>query len=399
MGPVVRVGDENGYIKCGALADPYIPGQFLRVPLMAWLSKQAHRYSSNPEYMLRSATSVASTVSILATMLSAQFLGGVQAAFLIGLLLVLMPGRIILSHHIWPDIWLGLWLSLACLILVSPELPSNLRALLLGTVAALAFITRFDALLLAPFVGFGMAPLSILHWILILAPVLIIFIGLSLRNARRYQIPWPDNTWMFNVMIADGEAKREQAGRFQVPHEVQIVLAEWKNLTQQGRLASSLASLRRLLARPVRAFWGVLLRLWASLGPDNFVLHMLLPPEGTAYPEISERLHHGLQSVLIFAFPMFASATVLAFLVAGPPAPLILWPTLALAVGSLIHNRTRYRQAWLPGAALLLISAMSEPGFWPTLLSAESTVEWVVSVGLALALIRFRIRPDTRGNP
>ncbi len=86
-------------------------------------------------------------------------------------------------------------------------------------------------------------------------------------------------------------------------------------------------------------------------------------------------------------------------MVAGPPAPLILWPTLALAVGSLIHNRTRYRQAWLPGAALLLISAMSEPGFWPTLLSAESTVEWVVSVGLALALIRFRIRPDTRGNP
>ncbi len=93
----------------------------------------------------------------------------------VGLLLTLMPGRIILSHHIWPDIWLGLWLSLACLALVYPDLPPDLRALLLGSVAALAFLTRFDALLLAPFSGFALAPESIWHWVLILLPTLAAF--------------------------------------------------------------------------------------------------------------------------------------------------------------------------------------------------------------------------------
>ena len=114
LGQAVRSGDEDNYIECGAQADPYSPNLFLRVPLMAWLSKQAHRFSGDPEQALRSATGVASTMSILASMISAQVLGGLQAALLIGLLLAVMPGRIILSHHIWPDIW--------------PESPSRARA-------------------------------------------------------------------------------------------------------------------------------------------------------------------------------------------------------------------------------------------------------------------------------
>ncbi|MFC1702635.1 hypothetical protein ACFL1J_07890 [Pseudomonadota bacterium] len=103
MGAAVSIGDEGDYINCGKQADPYLPGIFLRVPLMAWMSKQAHRYSSNPERVLRSASGIASMVSIMLCMLSAQFLGGINAALLIGLLLVFMPGRIILSSHIWPD--------------------------------------------------------------------------------------------------------------------------------------------------------------------------------------------------------------------------------------------------------------------------------------------------------
>ena len=61
-------------------------------------------------------------------------------------------------------------------------------------------------------------------------------------------------------------------------------------------------------------------------------------------------------------------------------------------ITTLIHNRTRYRQTWLPGAALLLVSAVSTDGFWSKLLSADSAVEWVLGVGLALALIYFRVR-------
>ena len=77
---------------------------------MAWLSIQANRYSDHPEQWLRSATSAASTITILVSMISAQVVVGTEASLLIGWLLVFMPGRIILSYHIWPDIWLGLWL-------------------------------------------------------------------------------------------------------------------------------------------------------------------------------------------------------------------------------------------------------------------------------------------------
>ena len=398
MGPAVSIGDEGDYISCGKQADPYLPGVFLRVPLMAWMSKQAHRYSSNPERVLRLASGIASLASIMLCMLSAQFLGGVNAALLIGLLLVVMPGRIILSSHIWPDIWLGLWLSLACLILVYPDLPSNLRTLLIGSVAALAFITRFDALLLAPFAGFGLAPLPFLEWVFILLPTLFVFTFLSIRNARRYRIPWPDTTWMFNVMIAAGETGKNKAHKVHVEEEVQRVLTVWQPLEYPDRLSAVIASLRNLFARPVRAISGVLVRLWASLGPDSFVLQRLLPPDGLAYPGISEKLNSVLKIVLIVAFPIFTSMTVLALLVVAPSLPVFLWPTLAFATASLIHNRTRYRQAWLPGAALMLITAVSEPGFWSVLLSTGSTTKWLAAIALAIALVCFRTRPEIREN-
>ncbi len=392
MGPVVSIGDEYGYISCGGQADPYRPKAFLRAPLMAWLSKQSHRYSTRPEQTLRLATSVASATTILVSMISAQILGGTQASLLIGFLLVFMPGRIILSHHIWPDIWLGLWLSLVCLILVWPGLSLNQIAVSLGMVAALAFITRFDALLLAPFTGFGVMPLSFWQWMFILVPTLIVFAGLSIRNARRYKIPWPDNTWMFNMMIAAGETEQKRADQIRIEREVGKAFVVWNQQSQPDRFSSGVASFRKLAARPVRAFTGLFLRLWASLGPDSFVSQRLLPPMGLAYPEISGRFNHGLQFALKFAFPVFASATVLAMLVAKSPAPAFLWPTLALAAATLIHNRTRYRQTWLPGAALLLVSALSTPGFWSKLLSVDSTVEWLLAISLAVALIFFRVR-------
>lgn len=399
MGPAVSIGDEGDYISCGKQVDPYLPGVFLRVPLMAWMSKQAHRYSPNPEGVLRLASGIASMVSIMVCMLCAQFLGGVQAALLIGFLLVVMPGRIILSSHIWPDIWLGLWLSLVCLILVYPDLSSNLRTLLVGSVAALAFITRFDALLLAPFAGFGLAPLPFLEWVFILLPTLFAFAFLSIRNARRYGIPWPDTTWIFNIMIAAGETGKTRAHKVHVEEEVQKVLSVWKTLEYQGRFSTGIASLRNLFARPIRAISGVLVRLWAGLGPDSFVLQRLLPPDGLAYPGISEPFNSVLKIALLVAFPIFISMTLLALLVTEPSLPVVLWPTLAFATASLIHNRTRYRQAWLPGAALMLITAISEPGFWSIMLSTGSTGKWLGAIALGIALVCFQARPEKRENP
>lgn len=394
LGPIEKVGDECGYIKCGAQQDPYQPGVFLRVPFMAWLSKQCHRFSSNPESMLRTTTSIASLVTILVSMISARILGGDGAAILIGLILACMPGRVVLSHHIWPDIWLGLWLSLFCLVLIHPDLSAGLRAQLLGLVAALAFMTRFEALLLAPVTGLGMAALTMFEWVFILSPTLLVFIVLSLRHAYRYQIPWPDTTWMFNLMIAAGETDQEKASKVFVDQEVFKVATAWKKLSEPDRLAASISSLRRLLQWPNRVIVGMFLRLWSSIGPDNFVLHRLLPPYGSAYPEISDRFKQVLGIALIITFPVFISSTLLALLVADQSVAVIIWPTMAFGVTSLFHNRTRYRQAWLPGAALLLVTMVCTQGFWARLMSAESIVSWVVCVGLALALIRFRVRSD-----
>lgn len=395
MGPSACIGDEVDYVRRGGATDPYAPGLFLRVPMMAWMSKQAHRFSSNPEWMLRSAAGVASATSIIACMMSAQILGGAPVMIFVGLLLLVMPGRVILSRHIWPDIWLGLWLSLSCLILVYPDLSSNFRAISLGLLASLAFITRFDALLLAPLSGFALAPLPIQGWVFILLPTLVAFAWLSARNARRYQIPWPDTTWMFNVAIAAGETEKK-AGKVKVEQEIIEVVGVWNKLDEPGRLSSGLAGIRKLFARPLRTFSGVLMKVWASLGPDSFVMHRLLPPDGVAYPEISAGINRGLKIALTLAFPVFTSMMVLALLVSEASTSIVVWPTLAVAAATLIHNRTRYRQAWLPGAAVLLASALSSPGFWPRLLSRESIAAWAIAIVLAIALIRFRVRLDKR---
>jgi len=394
LGPTKSVGDENDYINCGGQPDPYQPTRFLRVPFMAWVSSKCHRFSSDPEILLRRVTGIASIVTILVSMISAGIIGGDGAAILIGLILGFMPGRIILSNHIWPDIWLGLWLSLIYLVLVYPDLPSGLRALFLGLLAALAFMTRFEALLLAPFTGFGMASSALWEWIFILSPTMLLFIALSIRNAHRYKIPWPDTTWMFNLMITAGETHQQTASKVLVDREVYKVVTVWKKLSDSDRFVASVASLRRLCVRPTRTISGMFLRLWASIGPDGFVLDRLLPPRGTAYPEISRQLNRKLNVALVLAFPIFISATILALLVAGQSVAVSIWPTIAFAVTSVFHNRTRYRQAWLPGAALLLVAAFCTQDFWTALVSTGSILKWVVCVGLAIALIRFRVRPD-----
>lgn len=398
LGRRQRVGDESDYVIRARLADPYEPRLFVRVPFMAWLAARAHRLGADPERALRAAGSAASGASVLITMASAHILAGAQVALAIGLLLALLPDRAVLSGHIWPDNWLALWLALVCLLVIVPGPSPDLRAALVGVVAALAFLTRLDAVLLGPFVAIGLAPVSARQWLLMVLPTALTFAALTLRNARRYGILWPDNTWMFNVMVAGGEAQRRRSVRMLVDQEVQRVLAEWHGLTDRQRFARAMSGLRVLSKRPLRALGDVLARLWASFGPDSFAMDRLLPPHGSAYPEINAPATRLLRIALTVAFPVLVSVAILIVAVGRPPPAWILWPTLAMMVGSLIHNRTRYRQAWLPGAALLVAAAMADPEFWPALFSADSLPAWILSAVVGVALARFRIRADIRGE-
>ena len=137
------------------------------------------------------------------------------------------------------------------------------------------------------------------------------------------------------------------------------------------------------------------MKLWASLGPDSFVLQRLLPAEGAAYPAISANLNRALKISLTVAFPVFISMTALALMVSKAPVSIVLWPTLAFIIATLIHNRTRYRQAWLPGAVLLLVSATSEAGFWSLLSNPESIVKWAGAIAFGFLLTHLRVRPDS----
>jgi len=52
--------------------------------------------------------------------------------------------------------------------------------------------------------------------------------------------------------------------------------------------------------------------------------------------------------LLTLAFPMFAATTLLALLVSKPAIQIFVLPTLAMGLGNLVHNRTRYHGIFAP---------------------------------------------------
>lgn len=397
MGPRIPVGDEVSYLQSAAQDDPDYPRPFLRMPFMTHLASWAGRLSADPEATLRRLTDGASWLTVLLCMLGGHIIGGPWAGLLAGLLVALSPGRIVLSRHIWPDIWLGLWLAAACLVMVWPGLSPDARALLLGLAAMQAFLTRFDAILLAPMAAWASHSPSVGDLALILLPTLVVAVLLSLRNLHRYGIALPDNTWLFNLTVAAQELDGPGRSPRRVGALVSRSLGRWSVQDQATNLDLGWRSLGRLARRAPRAALDALLRGWAALGPDSFALHRLLPPAGKAYPLIPAGLNRWLGRALV-AYPTGLSAlALLACWMAGAVDRSLLLLSLSLFLGSLAHLRTRYQQAWLPGLVLLTVSAFAQPQFrLATGNGSGLLVPALVCAALALVSARLlvRLRPE-----
>jgi hypothetical protein len=387
LGSTRLVGDERGYVERGAGPDPLGPTMFLRVPFLPILSVLANR-TARPELALRALSQAASILAVAATTLAAWFVVGPVVAVLAGTVLAVLPSRALYANHIWPDPWLALWLSLLCLLVVLPELELHTRCAMAGMVCALAFCTRFDALLCTPFTLLAIDGIDApgLAWVVL--PTALCFAGLSLRNRSRYGLALPDDTWMFNLLVAAREVEIDPPAS--VETVVGDVASEWRTIGAAQRRAL----LRREIGGKVgRLLPGAVRRAWSMCGPDTFARERLLPPLGKAYEAPSPSTVRALRLVLRMEFPVLVSFTLAALIFQGDLSPYWGWPTLALAAGNVLHARTRYRQAWLPGL-LLMAATTPDSSSWGQLFAAGSLPFWATAVVVCSLLAFFELRPE-----
>ncbi len=383
------VGDEAEYLNRGKSPDPYSPTLYIRVPLLPALSLLAHQRCQNPEECLRlfSMLSMLTTVLILIAMATSLY--GWQVGLLMALLTLLQPELLIYSRHIWPEAYLSLCLTVVTLCLVTLS-PGFFQAIILGAVAATAFLIRFDQLVILPAVLLTWMTVGYMpDWRSLLCltlPLLVSWLLLSVRNWRLYGIPWPDTTWVFNLRVAEAELVKPSAGSpvmngQLISHAIAAVSEQEKPIPPITHIVSSM---RR---RGGRFALQVILRGWAYIGPDTFVRQRLFPPTGAAY---TKALPMPFERWLQWAFPLlFSFAAVLALL--GAKAPV--WGSLIVAsmlVSSLVFTRTRFRAPVIP---LLLFWLVPEGLEYLTSTGPLAWYGWLVpSLLLSYCLVRFPSR-------
>lgn len=387
LGEASPVGDETDYVACGGREDPLYPQPFLRVPLMAMLSRLAHR-NADPAHRLRLYTRRISLLTLFVAGAAAWIQTGTAGAVMVGLLLALSPSRALYANHIWPDNYLAFWLSLLCLILIVPDMNPGLRCGLLGLICALAFLTRFDALVSGPLTLLAIPQADASCALLLLLPSVAAFVALSIRNGRKYWIPLPDDTWLFNLTVSLKESRAGAHGPVLVDSLVDGAFSDWR---RSGRQVSVGQTLLELLRRPHRLVMDMLRRAWSMAGTDTFASENLLPPHGWAYSRSSERGVAVLRRLLQVEFPLLVSIT-LGVIWLGPVDSQWVWPTLAFMIGNLLFTRTRFRQAWLPGMMLILSDTLLRGA------KDWSTEQWLTGgmavILLFLVLLRFRTRSE-----
>jgi hypothetical protein len=301
---------------------------------------------------------------------------GPSGALVSGVIFMLLPDRIVLSQHIWPDILLGLVHAGLVLLLLGWDGGGALVPWLLGSLAAVAVLIRIDALVLLPALTAywatgpmddGAVELAAL-WVPALASVGL----LTLHNQRRYGIALPDTTALFNVSLLAVEHRAAGGPSVPVPDLVNSAWPEWEQSSHQGRVEGFVRAVAQIARDPVRLARGAFGRMRQMLGPDSFAIDRLLVPGTGAYPDLASPVRAGLRLALRVSFPCL-TALAIAGLVSGSGRVDYLFPALAtLLVACLFQARTRFRYAGLPAmtiAATSGIFALVEPeARWTALL-------------------------------
>lgn len=379
------IGDEGEYLQRGRWPDPHRPVRYLRVPLVPALFRFASLCSAQPENGLRFAGALLGAFAVTLVALAGS-LGGSPLAGLLGAgLMLLWIERLLLAAHLWPDTLLCV-LHAAALCLLQLE-PTPLVAGALGLVLALACLTRIEQLALAP----GLLAVLVLAdpgrtglgalLLLLLAPTAFALFAWSAVAWRRYRIPLPDTTWLFNLRILDRQLDEDRRGAIAVERSIKALLREEGTRDAGGSLV------RRLLRRPLGLLASLLRRLAASFGPDTFVDARLLPPHGAAYPAMSERSARTWRLALRASFPLLALPGLWAIGVSGAAPLWLLAAAPVLLALVVVHFRSRYRLVLMPWLALAAAqAALALPARPP------SMADWgglAAVLLLALALMRW----------
>lgn len=347
------IGDEIEYLARARGSDPFGPVPFLRVPLFIAFVRLARGRERATAALLAAVALVTIGLTAAAGWLAA----GPAGALLVGGLYLLLPDRWLLGRHLWPDTLLAVFQAGLLLLVLASGRGLEFSPWLPGSVAALAVLTRIDALVLVPaLVVEAMLRGASTDGLALALPSLVALVLLSLWNAWRHGRPWPDTTVGFNLMVLAEEERRPGAAVEQV---VGAAWARWDPAV--GRSSSGPSVLRR----PGALVLGALRRLVSMLGPDTFGRERLLGDAPGAYPELGARPRRWLRSLLRWSFPALV-ALAAGGAVAQPAlcrAPL----TVALATflaSSLVHARTRYRYPLLPHLAFcggLGLLALGDP--------------------------------------
>ncbi len=391
MGTRRPVGDEKACLARGLSPDPYAPRQFLRPPLLPWLSAVCHRGGGNGESRLRLLMAVASFLTVALTAIAGWRLGGPEIALLASLLLAVQPERILIGCHIWPESVLAFLLAA---LLVAHTLPATpALALAAGCLCILGVLTRIDFVVAPPLLlaaWWTQGPPAAITTAALLAPPIIALVWISLRNGRRYGIPLPDTTWAFNLMVASREPGLDGSRPFEIERAILAARTVWLRLRPTQAARRGRTALLEILRSPRDLGRGIVRRLLTLVGPDTFVRQRLLP----TYTDLGPPARRRWDAALEITFPVLVTTLLIAAAVDLRLPASFAWPSLGMMTAALLfHARTRFRTTALP--ALSLLAAQGITGLVESLPERPLTAILVVIAAPLLLWALLRIRCST----
>tara|TARA_R110002049_G_scaffold304349_3_gene499476 strand:+ start:4125 stop:5318 length:1194 start_codon:yes stop_codon:yes gene_type:complete len=383
MRPRLPVGDEGDYI--GGEERPLAGLLFIRVPGMAAL---AHLLGdpAQREARLRVFMASAGTLCAILVVTAALLIAGWGAAFIAAVLLLVLPERLVLNNHIWPDPLLAFSLAAINLLLVV-RIDPTVTAAGLGVLVLLSTITRIDQLVLAivvPVVFVMREAGTVMQLMLIVAPTIVALLACTCWNYYKRGVALPDNTWVFNLRIAEADTRTGQPGT-RVQPLIHSVRAHWQ--PDVPLRAQQVRGTGRSIWRRRKAYVnGVVNRMWSLLGPDSFISERLLLPQGSSYLGLDGRELAFWRFILRYTFPALVAMFLFGILAGAQGVPLLLLPTVALFLAIVsFHSRTRFRIVLIPG--LVLCTAITLPSALTSLGQLSSLLAAACAITLAIYLV------------
>lgn len=339
------VGDESEYLSRARAIDPYQPDPFLRVPGMIWLVRRAGT-ERRARVLMASLGAATAIVTALAVVTHSW-----QLALVSGAICLFLPDRLLLSHHLWPDVPVAFLHAVVVACVVNEGAAA---IVILGVACAALAATRIDTLVVLPAAIALSVPTSL--WALALPVPTVAILGLlTLRNQRRYGIAAPDTTALFNLRLMD--ATTERGERDSLEPTVRDEFSRWSGESLDERLAGG-TTVKRLARRPLHTTAGVVRRCWMMLGPDTFGIERMLARDGP-YSHLPARARRVAGWVLAVSFPALVSLAAAGFAVDAPASRRLAVLALAtyLAI-SVVHARTRFRLALVPSLSVMAAGAV-----------------------------------------